>query len=162
MVNSPDISAAEIESFILKTYRNVVPSDAWGERSFFVNPNSLLPRGAYFATIKSKDGENDRASRLDRAGVFRLNIGLPRTEFAKLFSGVFRRPAKGGVVSGTYDFSRRNVVLPHPVYGWMNWIAVLNPDSRLWKKCAPLLDAAYQKSFANVSRRIRAMQTNAI
>ncbi|MGI9297020.1 MAG: DUF6194 family protein [Gammaproteobacteria bacterium] len=149
------VSAAEIEKLILEKYAHISPANSWGERAFFVNPNSFLPRGTYFATIKSKDGDNDRASRLHRPGVFRLNIGLPRAEFAKLFPVPFRRPAKGGTVSGNYDFSRRNAVLPHPVYGRMNWIAVLNLDLRLWKKCAPLLDAAYQKSFANVRRRMR-------
>ena len=35
-----------------------------------------LPNGVYFCTLKENNGANDKASELDRDGVFRLSIGI--------------------------------------------------------------------------------------
>lgn len=65
----------DIEKYILEQFTDVNPLDSWGEKSFFLNPGRQLKRGTYFATLKEKDGENDKASHLDRKGIFRLNMG---------------------------------------------------------------------------------------
>jgi len=56
----------EIIDFLLAEYSDTKAVSAWGESSIFYNPNNRLPRGVYFATLKDKDGENDRASSLNR------------------------------------------------------------------------------------------------
>ncbi|MEL7086953.1 MAG: DUF6194 family protein [Planctomycetota bacterium] len=97
---------------------NVLP--AWGERALFYNPGGKLKRGTYFATVKEKDGDNDRASNLDRPGIWRLNIGVRKETFVERFGPTPLRPVKGGVVAGTWDFTQLDTLTPHPVYGWMS------------------------------------------
>ena len=68
------MNASSISQYISSTFADIHPVAAWGETSFFYNPGRKLPRGIYFATLKDKDGDNDRASNLQRQAVFRLNI----------------------------------------------------------------------------------------
>lgn len=49
---------------LLRYFADVHPVQTWGETAFFYNPRRQLPRGVYFATIKSQDGDNDRGSSL--------------------------------------------------------------------------------------------------
>ena len=148
-----DVPRDEVETF-LAAMPGVVPTRAWGETSFFYNPGRVLPRGAYFATVKDKDGEHDRASFLDRAGVWRLNIGLPQATFRERFGATPRRPPKGGVIDGPWDFTTTDMPSPHPVYGWMSWVCVLNPSRETWERvCRPWLEAAHTRAAATFRRR---------
>ena len=45
------------------------------------------------------------------------------------------------MVQTGHDFSQRDRILPHPVYGWMCWIAVLNPSHETFEEVKPLLSA---------------------
>lgn len=83
-----------------------------------------------WATIVISD-VNDAASDLDRAGVFRLNIGLTRSRFAELTE---QTPAP--------DFTAVDVLMPHPVYADYGWVCVLNPE-RTWPTVETLLDEAH-------------------
>ncbi|MEM7271389.1 MAG: DUF6194 family protein, partial [Pseudomonadota bacterium] len=85
----------DIADWLSGRYDDFTRKEAWGERTWFVNPGRVLPSGVYFLTIKETDGPNDRASRLDREGVWRLNIGLPRPVFEARFGSPPTRPAKG-------------------------------------------------------------------
>lgn len=104
---------------LLARYDGTVSVEAWGETSIFYNLGRTLPRGVYFATVKRKDGANDRASRLDRPGVWRFNVGAPRPLYLERFGPPPPRPSKGGVVEGAWDFHALDRITPHPVYGWM-------------------------------------------
>ena len=78
-------------------------------------------------TVKLKDGENDRASDLAREGIYRINTGIRKDTFRKLFGDLPGRPKAGGIVDMNYDFTSTNLIMPHPVYAWMGWICILNP-----------------------------------
>lgn len=145
-----------IEDFVLARFDDVYPTDSWGERSFFLNPGKQLKRGTYFATIKSKDGENDKASNLDRPGVFRLNMGISKPLFLSHFPELPKRPAKGGIIDMNSDFTALDTLMPHPVYGWMAWVNVLNPSSETFETCVPLLDDAYKKALTLTRRKLQA------
>lgn len=133
-----------IADFLLRTFAGLKLIDAWGEASFFYNPDLVSPRGTYFCTIKEKDGDNDRASRLDRPGVFRLNFGLSKPTFVKLFGSIPKRPGKGEIIQGPYDFTKLDVLCPHPVYGWMCWVAIVNPSEGSFLQLEGLLRESYQ------------------
>ncbi len=75
----------DITKKLTSRLEGVVPKNSWGETSLFYNPGHLLPNGVYFCTLKEKDGDNDRASNLDRDGVYRLSIGLTKEGYEKLF-----------------------------------------------------------------------------
>lgn len=128
--------------------------EAWGERSIFYNPGLRLPRGVYFATVKEKDGENDRASHLDRPGVFRFNVGTTKPLFLDRFGPPPPRPRKGAVVDGPWDFTAADTLTPHPVYGWMSWVAVVNPSADTFADMSGLIEAAFGKAKASFEKKV--------
>ena len=109
----------------------------------------------YFATIKEKDGENDRASHLDRPGIFRFNLGLPSKIYEAQLGPRPPRPAKGQTIEGPWDFAVADQLLPHPVYAWMGWVAVVNPSAATFTGMKPLVDAAYARVQAAFKKRER-------
>jgi Family of unknown function (DUF6194) len=113
----PDLPPKTILDDLLARFPGSVVVSVWGETSVFYDPGRGLPRGGYFVTVKEKDGDNDRASQLDRANVFRFNVGRSRPLFLERFGPPLPRPAKGYAVEGSRDFSRLNMITPHPVYG---------------------------------------------
>ena len=142
-----------IVAILMSKYAGITAVEAWGETSLFYNPNLRLPRGIYFVTIKQKDGENDRASNLDRDGIFRLSVGISKGLFFEYFGQPPSRPSKGCAVYGDWDFTAINQLMPHPVYGWMSWVAMNNPSINMFNSLAPVLDAAYQKAISSYQKR---------
>lgn len=104
-----------------------------------------------FATIVTKDyGEFDNASRLDRPGVFRLNVGVRRDTFRALFGD---RPADDDQEMSRYDFAALDRLMPHPVYGRQFWVSVLNPSAETFERVKPLLADAHARVSALPARR---------
>jgi hypothetical protein len=139
---------------INSTFADIHPVAAWGETSFFYNPGCKLPRGIYFATVKDKDGDNDRASRLHRPDVYRLNIGISKSTYRTFFGPAPARPAAGGVVDTGHDFMALDQLTPHPVYGWMSWVSVLNPSAATFETVKPLLAEAHGLAVAKFAKRM--------
>ena len=130
------------------------PEVAWGDTFFFYDPGRQLPpdRRFPFATIVTKDyGDFDRASQLNRAGVFRLNIGVSKQTFRSLF-GPGATPGDDAGTEGGYDFTALDRLMPHPVYGKMYWVCVLNPSADTFKTVQPLLAEAYDLSVRKRAR----------
>ncbi|HEU4408638.1 MAG TPA: DUF6194 family protein [Polyangiaceae bacterium] len=149
------LSRDEVARRITDAYEGVVPVPSWGETSFFYNPGRAFTRGAYFCTLKDHDGENDRASALDRPGVYRLAFGVPPSTFGRLFGPRPPRPGKGGVVEGPWDFTALDRLTPHPVYAWMGWLSVLNPSARTFDLVGPLLAQAHERARMTFEKRLR-------
>ena len=145
----------EISRYILAHYKDLLAVNAWGEQSFFYNPDGQFPRGVYFATLKEKDGDNDKASKLDRDGIFRFNFGISKSSYQKVLGERPARPAAGGVVNTGHDFTRLNMLLPHPVYAWMSWVCVINPDETTFRELASLLDESYELVVKKYAKRIK-------
>jgi len=143
-----------IAGYICDSFPGIVPVAAWGETSFFYNPGRVLPRGVYFATLKAKDGDGDRASNLSRPRVFRLNIGISNATYRSLFGPPPPRPAAGGVVDTGHDFTALDTLSPHPVYGWMAWVSVLNPSPATFESVKPLLAEAHGLAVARFRKRV--------
>ena len=149
-----------VTRYITDTFAGINPVDAWGEISFFYNPDRKLPRGIYFATLKDKDGDNDRASNLQRPSVFRLNIGISKPTYRSLFGPQPPRPTAGGVVETGHDFTALDQLLPHPVYGWMSWVCVLNPSKPTFQTVKPLLAEAYDLAVNKFAKQAARMCPN--
>lgn len=135
----------------------VMPMDTWGETAYFYNQNGQLPRGVYFATLKSKNGDNDRASHLDRPSVYRLSLGLGKTAYQSLFGTVPTRPVAGGVVDTGHDFTALDTLLPHPVYAWMGWVCVLSPSVATFERMKPLIEDAHQLAMQKFDKRVKSL-----
>jgi hypothetical protein len=148
------MDSSSISHHMTSTFAGVQPIPAWGETSFFYNPSRKLPRGIYVATLKDKDGDNDRASNLQRPGVFRLSIGIDKLTYRSLFGPQPGRPPAGGVVDTGHDFTALDELLPHPVYGWMSWVCVLNPSAITFNTVVePLLTEACGLAVAKFAKR---------
>lgn len=145
----------EVTQKLAATYPGLAPKETWGETSFFYNPGRALSSGTYFATIKEHDGENDRASALDRDRVFRLSFGLVPATYERLFGPRPSRPAKGQAVLTGHDFAAVDKLSPHPVYAWMGWVQILSPTEQSWGELQPLLDEAYAKAKAAFNTRMK-------
>lgn len=144
----------EIISHIENTFEGVKPKASWGETSLFYNPDNLLPNGVYFCTIKEKNGENDKASDLDREGIFRISIGIGKNRFEDTFGDRPKRPAKGCIIATDHDFTKTNEVMPHPIYGWMSWIQILNPSRDKYNELIPLLKEAHANAVVKYNKKM--------
>ena len=144
----------EIIKKIADDLEGVIPKNTWGETSLFYNPGNRLPNGVYFCTIKAKDGENDKSSKLHRDGFYRLSIGLPKQTYEKLFGIKPKRPSKGGIVDTGHDFTQTDRLMPHPVYAWMSWVCVLNPSKRLFQEIYPLIVEAHANAVVKFNKKV--------
>jgi hypothetical protein len=141
-----------VERMIIE-FEGVVPKSSWGETSLFYNPGNVLPNGVYFCTIKEKNGNNDKASKLDREGVFRLSFGLDKTTYENRFGPKPNRPAKGGIIDTGHDFAALNELMPHPIYGWMYWVQILNPSVSTFETILPLISAAHSNAVIKFNKK---------
>jgi hypothetical protein len=125
------------------------PEVAWGDTFFSYDPGRQLPpeRRFPFATIVTKDyGAFDCASQLNRAGVFRLNIGVSKETYRSLFGPQPSPPGAAGVVDTGHDFTALDQIMPHPVYGHLSWVCVLNPSEATFQAVRPLIAEAYNRA----------------
>lgn len=134
-------------------FSGVITKASWGEISLFYNPGKVLPNGVYFCTIKQKDGDNDKASQLNRDGIFRVSIGIGKGTYESMFGRRPSRPAKGGIVSTGHDFAELNTLTPHPIYAWVSWVQILNPDRKSYKKLLPLLQEAHANAVIKFNKK---------
>lgn len=131
----------------------IVFSSNWGERALFYNPGHVLKKGIYIATFKERDGANDKASHLDSGNRFRLNVGLPKSAYVSLFGPPPFRPSAGNIVATGHNFTQTDCLTPHPVYGWMSWVAVINPSRDTFEMLLPLLDEAVELARKKFEKR---------
>ena len=124
------------------------PEISWGDVFFYYAPDGVVPKAQPFATIVTKDYPGDDGSRLDRPDAFRLNIAVGTATFREVTGHDPREPAAPEV-----DPSRPDVLFPHPVYGHLGWLAVVNPAERTSGKVLELLDSAHQAAQARHQRR---------
>ena len=143
----------EILQYCLENLEGTVRRESWGESGIFYNPGGVLKRGVYVLTVKEKDGANDRASRLDRPGVYRVNLGLRKETYVRRFGPLPARPPKGGTAAVEADFAARDRLIPHPVYAWMGWAAVLNPSEATFEAMKPLIQESYEYAREKFAKR---------
>jgi uncharacterized protein DUF6194 len=119
-----------------------------GDHYFFADPTQPANNRLPFATVMTAD-RYDQFSNLDREGVYRLNIGVsPVTYRGQFGPKPFPKvPAESG-----YDFTALDTVMPHPVYGAMFWLCVLNPSEETFAGVMPLLEEAREVALARAQR----------
>ncbi len=123
------------------------PELAWGDLFFYYAPDGVLPPGQPFATVVTKDYPDDTGSRLDRPGAFRVNIAAGRTACR---ARVGHDP---GEEDPDVDPAAEDTVLPHPVYGPLGWLAVVNPGPATEETVRALLRTAHGLARARRGRR---------
>ena len=153
IVKESVIKPKQILEYCLNNFDDLVCQETWGEVGVFYNPDLKLKKGVYVLTIKEKDGKNDSGSNLDRAGIFRVNIGVRKTTFIKLFGTLPARAAAGELVDMPYDFGSMDTILPHPVYAWMGWISIINPSKHTFEELKVFIQESYDYAKEKYSKR---------
>ena len=101
----------------------------------------------------------DQFSNLNRPSVFRLNIGIGKQTFRSLFGEPSLPSGRDSAAissknSSDYDFTALDQIMPHPVYGRMLWVCVLNPSEETFEtNVRQLLAEAYDLAVSKYKRR---------
>ncbi len=132
---------ATVIRYITDAFEGVETVAANGDTFFFYDPTHMLP----FATLVTTDF-NDTVSDLNRPDVFRLNVGVGRETFRSLFG------ASPTDSDARHDFTALDRIMPHPVYGKMYWVCVLNPSVPTFEAVQPLLAEGYAMAVARQER----------
>lgn len=118
------------------------PEVAWGDAFFYHAPDGRMPVNVQpYGTIVTKDYPDDTASDLDPPGRWRVNVHVGRAA------------SRGLTGDGPYDFTAADRLLPHPVYGALGWICVVNPGERTTGTVLRLLRDAHDAAEARFMRR---------
>lgn len=150
----------EMSRYIPETFEGVDVVVNADNFFFFYNPDPNIPPDHMFpwATLMVND-VNDPFSDLDRPSIYRLNIGVSKATFQAMFgtekrSTSMKQAGQGEPVFSGYDYKALDQVMPHPVYGQMYWVCVLNPSgTTLETVVRPLLDEAYAMAREKYSKR---------
>jgi len=141
LINKCNMTVEAIKFYITQKFNNINVIDVDGDLFFMHNGNDKMP----FATIVVKDNEYDNVSKLDREGFFRLNIGVDTRTFMSMFEGVTEKKGIGAYLDSGIDFTKEDTLFPHPVYGSMYWVSVVNPSGEMFEVLKGYLDEAYGK-----------------
>ena len=137
-----------IETYITTAFEGVETQTGMGATFFFYGDERMMP----MVTVVTSD-EHDTASDLNRPGVFRLNIGVSKGTFESLFGPVPKGGSPYDALEG-FDYAALDMVMPHPVYGRMHWVCVLNPSEGTFEgQVKPLLAEAYEMAVRKGARR---------
>jgi hypothetical protein len=148
------MNEASVIQYITNTFEGIdsLTVESTGDSFFFNDPDGKFP----FATLVTSD-YNDTFSNLNRPSVFRLNIGISKQTYLSLFGSRPSEPSttgEGDAEDGGYDFTALDQLMPHPVYGRMYWVCVLNPsDSTFETVVRPLLAEAYDMDVSKYAKR---------
>lgn len=122
-----------------------VPEVAWGDSFFFYDPDGTGDRRIPFTTIVTKDYDGfDMLSKLDRPGVFRLNVAVGRERFEELLG---YSPAEHVACSASVDYAALDEVIPHPVYAAQAWVSILCPGPNTSEAARALITHAQQRAM---------------
>ncbi|MFJ6722842.1 DUF6194 family protein [Streptomyces sp. NPDC091259] len=120
-----------------------LPEVAWGDAFFYYAPDGRQVPGNVqpYGTVVTKDYPDDTASDLDASGRWRVNVQVDRAAVRELTG------------EGPYDFAAVDRVLPHPVYGALGWVCVVNPGERTAETVVALLRSAHEAARRRFTRR---------
>lgn len=131
-----------ITSYITSTFEHVEITVNMGYTFFFYRDDHMHA----FATIASNGNEYEQISKLDRPGVYRLNIGVSRETFWSLFG-------KGKIDVGAYDFTTLDIIMPHPDYSSQHFLCVISPSEATFERIRPMLADAYDIAMKRYNKR---------
>jgi hypothetical protein len=133
------MTQAEVEAFVAEL-ENVQREENFGYSFFFAGDDHRRP----FVTIANSDNDYDNVSKLNRDGVFRINIGVSRETFKNLLAEPSSEPM---------DYSALDVFLPHPDYSRQNFVCILNPSNENVEKTKKLIVEAHSIAAARLQRK---------
>ena len=141
------MTQAEVEQFVAG-FNNVQRTEDFGYSFFFVGDDHRLP----FVTPANSDSDFDNVSKLNREGVFRVNIGVSRETFENLIA----EPNLQAI-----DYSGLNVFLPHPHYSRQYFVRMLNPSGKNVAATKKLIVEAHSIAAGRLQRKARNQNSKA-
>ena len=124
------------------------PELAWGDAFFYYAPDGEMPKNVQpYGTIVTKDYPDDSASELDAPGRWRVNVHVDQATFVRLTGEEPRS------LTRPRDHAATDVFTPHPVYGALGWVAVVNPGEQSTEAVLRLLREAHEAARARAERR---------
>lgn len=132
------------------------PEVAWGDSFFYHLPDGGEPGSTDqpFATLVCSDYPGfDVESRLDRPGVFRVNLAVGRERYEQLLG---HPAADHAEHHAKFDYARPDIVLPHPLYATQGWVSVVNPGPNTTSLVEELFVHARELAASRHARRQRA------
>jgi hypothetical protein len=111
------------------------PEIAWGDLFFYYAPDGVVPPGQPFATTVTKDYPGEPPAGLGD-GAFRVNIDAGRRDEVPV-----------------EDPALRDTVMPHPVYGHLGWVCVVEPGEGATPLLHDLLSQAHDAAKRRWARR---------
>src|SRR5258708_6102027 len=144
-----------MSQYITNTFEGVDVVVGSDNSFFFYNPDSSVPPDHKFPFVTLMTNDiNDEFSNLNRPSVFRLNIGVSKQTFRSLFGSPELPSGSSGDNASSYDFTALDQLMPHPVYGKMYWVCVINPSDETFEtKVHPLLVEAYQTAVSKYNKQ---------
>jgi Family of unknown function (DUF6194) len=126
------------------------PEVAWGDSFVYYDPPgtdaATADRRFPFATLVVKDYPGfDEGSKLNRDGVFRVNVNVGKRRFEELLG---YPPSRHDERRDEPDYAALDTVLPHPAYGQQAWVSVVNPGERTSELVRTLLVDARDRTAA--------------
>lgn len=127
------------------------PKVAWGDSFFYYEPEGPPDRKLPFATIVTKDYLGwDTLSNLDRPDAFRINLDIGADRFRELFG---YSPSEHPQHADDFDYSRSDVLLPHPTYAQQGWASIVCPGPETDDIARSLVSEAHERVVQRWSRR---------
>lgn len=135
----------EIKNYILENFKSIKLLEANEDLFFMHENNDKLP----FATIVTRDNDYDNFSNLDRDDYFRINIGIDKKIFNAMFDGMTSEKGLEAYLELGIDYTREDIIQPHPTYGSLYWICVVNPSDKTFERLKEYLSISYIKISKN-------------
>jgi len=119
------------------------PEIAWGDAFFYYAPDGQVPTTVQpYGTVVTKNYPDDVSCDLDRPDRWRVNVHVGRDRLRSLVGD-----------SAPGDAVVPDVFLPHPLYGDLGWVCVVNPAERTTDAVLDLLRAAHDSARRRYERR---------
>lgn len=127
---------------MIREYDGVRLLAAQGDLFYLYDPDNDLPpeRQQPFATIVTGD-HYEKVSRLDEPDAWRLNIGLTKATYTRLFGPVPTERDEDWVLDSGHDYAEWDKLMPHPFYASQHWVCIVTPSDL--GPLTPLLAEAY-------------------
>ena len=143
----------ELTQYITDTFAGIQIATSDGNSFFYYGPDGKIPERTFpFATLVTKD-DYDTVSNLNRPDVCRLNIGLKKETYVALLGEPPKAPGDSGVIDTGHDFTALDELMPHPIYGHLCWVCVLNPGATTFPTVQTLLAEAYGEAVRKQEKR---------
>lgn len=131
----------EIKAYLFSNFKDLTLLENDDDLFFMHKNNEKLP----FVTLVTKDNDYDSVSNLNRDGFFRMNFAIDKETFTSKFGGLTGNKKLEAYMNLEIDFTQQDVIMPHPTYGSMNWICIVNPSKESFQLIKKYLQTAYGK-----------------